>query len=120
MNNVRTRRTAGKKSVTKLDFAKKLQTRLTNIGLEASVEKSQAVIEEFLDEIRDQIRKGNKVSIKDFGMFYGKRMRSRKVVGGIFPESFDEPFRVPAKTKIGFSSTPTGDESVSRRRSKDM
>jgi nucleoid DNA-binding protein len=110
----RPRRQLGKATVTKRDFAEILQNRLYKLGVPTSVDTSQAILESILDEIRSQIKKGNRVHINDFGSFYAKRMKRRKVVGGIKPESYNEPFVVPAKTKIGFSSTPSGDKTVSR------
>lgn len=115
----RPRRQLGKETVTKRDFATILQDRLYKLGVPTSVDTAQAILESILDEIRSQIRKGNRVHINDFGSFYAKKMKRRRVTGGIKPESYDNPYVVPAKTKIGFSSTPSGDRTVSRR-AKDL
>jgi nucleoid DNA-binding protein len=81
-----------------------------------SEDKSTEVLNAVIDEISVQIKKGNRVFLRGFGMFYPKKMRARKIKGGLDIND-DTTYMRPACVKIGFSSSPTGDRRVTRRRS---
>lgn len=80
-------------TTTKRDLIEKVVTKTTLSSLTA-----RSVIQEFLDEIVSELRKGNRIELRDFGVF---EVRERPARTAQNPRTL-EPVQVPAKRSVRF------------------
>ncbi len=71
-----------------------------NVAKKSGVSQKQAkvVIKAFVDEVVDQVNKGNKVNLVGFGIFERRVQKARKAMN---PRT-KEMIRVPSKKKFAF------------------
>jgi integration host factor subunit beta len=84
---------AGNRTITKRDSVERIAEKT---GLKKTDVK--AVLQEFLDEIIDELGQGNRLEFRDFGVF---EVRERKARTAQNPKT-PEPVPVPAKRTVKF------------------
>ena len=80
-------------TTTKRDLIEKVVTNTTLSSLTA-----RTIIQEFLDEMISELRKGNRIELRDFGVFEVKERPARTAQN---PRTL-EPVQVPAKRSVRF------------------